>query len=295
MAIGAFWFSAMSLFVKLAGRDGLPTAQIVVVRAALTLLFSYVGVQRATGATLLGTHRRLLFLRGLFGCLALNCFYYSLVHLPLGEATLIQYTNPVFAALLAAWLLGERVGRGEGFALAASLVGVAVIAQPAFLFGGNASPIPPLQIGIALAGAVLSGSAYVIVRRIGTREHSATVVFYLPLVTLPLTLPFAVPGWVWPTALQWFWLMCLALTMQAAQVFLTRGLQLERTARATAVSYLQIVFAGLLGAIFLAERPDRWTLLGAMIIVGSTLALALARPRRPVPPAGQPDAAIDAA
>jgi drug/metabolite transporter (DMT)-like permease len=280
MAIGAFWFSVMSLLVKLSGQR-LSSVQVVFVRAVFTLGLSVVLVRRAKVPPL-GQQRGLLVLRGLFGCVALSCFYYSLVHLPLAEATVVQYTNPVFTALLAAWLLRERLRWPEALCAAASLAGVVLVTRPALLFGG-ASTIPTTAALVALAGAVCSAAAYVVVRRIGPAEHPLVVVLYLPLVTVPLTAPFLIGHWIWPTPQEWGWLVGVGITTQIAQLHMTRGLQLETASRATAVGYLQIVFAAVWGAIAFGQLPDGWTMLGALVIVGSTLAVARLSRAAPAP------------
>ncbi len=276
MAIGAFWFSIMSLLVKLAGRGGLPSQEIVLVRAVLTLALSWASLRHA-GIAPWGTRRDLLLLRGVLGCFALTCFYFSIVHLPLGEATLIQYTNPVFATLLAALFLGERIGRREVLCLLASLVGVVLVTRPAFLFGGATAALNVQHVLVAVIGAFCSGAAYVVVRRMGTSEHRLVVVFYLPLVTVPLTIPFAATTWRMPVGWEWLVLFGVGVTTQIAQVHMTRGLQLERAARATATGYLQIVFAGVWGVLLLDERPSAWTIAGAVVVLGSVLAVARAR------------------
>ena len=278
MAIGAFWFGVMGLLVKLAGR-GVPSHQIVLVRALFTLVLSWWGVRAAGVRPLWGHQRPLLLIRGLFGAIGINCFYYSLVHLPLGEATLIQYMNPVFATLLAAWWVGERIRGGEVVCLVASLVGVVLITRPGFLFGASGGTIDPLHAGVALLGAVCSGAAYATVRKLGPREHPSIVVFYLPLVTLPLAVPFSLVAWTPPSGSEWLLLIGVAVTTQMAQVYMTRGLQAETAARATTTGYLQIVFAGAWGALLLGERPSAWTLAGAAVIVGSTLLLAVGKSR----------------
>lgn len=272
MAIGAFWFSIMGLLVKIAGRR-MASMEIVVFRGVLTLALSWWSLRRA-GIAPWGTHRRLLLLRGILGSIGLMCFFYSIVHLPLGEATLIQYMNPVFATLLAAIFLKEHLRVAEIACLALSLTGVLFIARPAALFGAAAAPTNPLHIAIAVTGAFCSGAAYAVVRKMRTSEHSMVIVFYLPLLTLPLALPFAIAEWRWPDGWEWLLLIAVGITTQLAQVSMTRGLQLERTARATTTGYLQVVFAVLWGAVLLGEIPDVWTLAGAVTIIGSTLVLS---------------------
>lgn len=278
MAIGAWWFAVMGLFVKLAGRR-LPSSQIVLVRAGLTLAMSWWAVRQAPVASIWGNNRRLLLVRGALGAIGINCFYWSLVHLPLGDATLIQYTNPIFATVLAALWVGERVRFAEMLCLAAALVGVVLITRPGFLFGSAASPYATRDVAIALFGAVGSGAAYAAVRKMGTGEHPAVIVFYLPLVTFPISIPFATTAWLMPRGVEWLLLLGVGAATQAAQVYMTRGLQAETAVRATTTGYLQIVFAGMWGALLLGERPSPWTLVGATIIVGSALVLAFGRVR----------------
>src|SRR5262245_48468372 len=232
VAIGAFWFSLMSVFVRLAGRR-MPSMEVVLWRGIGTLVLSWVAL-RSAGVPLWGTNKRMLLLRAGLGWLALSCFYFSLVHIPLGEATLIQYMNPLFATLLSAVFLGEHVGRSEVACVAASLTGVVFIAQPRALFGTGGGSIAPGHLAIALLGAFCTGAAYTAVRRMATTEHRLVVVFYLPLVTVPLTLPFAAADWRWPHGWEWALLAAIGITTQLAQVYFTRGLQLERAARATA-------------------------------------------------------------
>ena len=283
MAYGAFWFSVMSLLVKIAGQR-LPSIEIVLVRAVITLALSYALVRRAK-LPVWGNRRSLLVFRGLLGAAALTCFYFSIVHLPLAEATVIQYTNPVFVAIMAGVMLGEKLGRRELIGVAASMAGVLLIARPSMLFGAS-TPLNPVHVVIAVAGALFSATAYVTVRKLRDIDHPLVVVFYFPIVTVPLVLPFAVRGWIWPTPMEWLVLMGVGTSTQIAQVYMTRGLQLEPAGRATAVGYLQIVFAALWGVLLLGERPDRWSLLGAAIIIGGTLLVSLTR--RPARQAAAP-------
>ena len=283
MVLGSFWFSVMSLLVKLAGRT-LPTLELVLVRGVLTLALSAAIVGRA-GFAPFGTRatRPLLLARGAIGTIALSCFYLSIVHLPLAEASVIQYTNPVFTALLAAAVLRERIGWREVLGVLAGLAGVVLIARPAALFGGT-TRLDPHWLGIALLGAFCSATAYVVIRAIGAREHAQVVVLWLPMLTVPLTAPFAIAQWRWPTVREWPLLLAVGVTTQLGQLELTKGLQREKAGRATAIGYVQIVFSALWGALVFKERPGVWTLAGASVILGSTLLVAAtsgrASPRR---------------
>ena len=275
MLVGAFWFSVMSVLVKLAGQR-LPSMEIVFFRGILTLALSYAIVRRARITPVFGVNRRLLLQRGVLGAAALACFLFSLTHLPLAEATLIQYMNPVFAILVAHWWFGERMGRGEWIALGASLLGVLLITRPALLFGGVASEIHPGHALIALMGAAFSGSAYATIRQM-PHERPEVVVLYLPLMSVPMSLPFIASGWHAPTTGEWLLLIAIGLATQLAQTSMTKGLQVEKTARATMVGYVQIIFAGAWGAMLFGETITSWTVLGALIVLTGMLSLIIVR------------------
>ena len=276
MAVGAFWFSLMSVCVKLAGQR-LPSMEIVLFRGLLTLGLSYAIIRRQRLANPWGTHRPLLLLRGTLGAAALCCFMFSLTHLPLGEATLIQYTNPVFAIAIAALWFHERMRAAEFAALAGALAGVLLVTRPSLIFGGIGGHIPVWYAVVAVLGAAFSGAAYATIRRL-RGENPDVVVLYLPLMQIPMSVPFIASSWSWPTAWEWLLLIGVAVTTQLAQLNMTRGLQLERTARATTTGYLQIVFAGIWGVMIFGEHPGLWTVAGALVILGSTVALVVMHP-----------------
>jgi drug/metabolite transporter (DMT)-like permease len=289
MAVGALSFSIMAALVKLAGQT-LPTMEVVLARSLVTGGLSYVALSRR-GIPFLGKEPRLLVARGVLGFFALSCFYYAVVQLPLADATVIQYTNPIFTALIASVALGEALRRGEVVLTVSSLAGVLLVARPSFLFGGSTTSLDPLGVTAALCGAVFSASAYVMVRRL-RREEPMVVVFWFGLMSILMSLPFLAHGSTrLPVGWEWLILLGVGLSTHFGQVFLTRGLQLEPAGRATAVGYLQILFAALWGLLIFGERPDAWTGAGAAVIVLCTWLLTRTRAVTPtVAPGGGPPA-----
>lgn len=273
MIVSALAFSAMTALVKLAGQR-LPSQELVAARAIVSLVLSY-GLLRRAGVSPWGVDRRWLWVRGGLGFAGLSCVYGAVTHLPLAEATVLQYLHPPITALLAGLFLGEAVTRRIGFATAASLLGVVLIARPAFLFGTATRALDPFWVGVALLGATFSAAAYVVVRKLSSGgEHPLVIVFYFPLVTVPASIPTVVPRFVMPEGLEWAVLIAIGVATQIGQVSLTRGLAVLPAAHGTALSYLQVVFAGLLGIAFFGERPDGFALAGAALVVGSALFLA---------------------
>lgn len=275
MALSALAFAGMAACVKAVGAR-LPSQEIVFARALVSLVLSFALLRRA-GVPLLGTRRRLLLLRGLFGFAGLSCVFYAVTHLPLAEATVLQYLHPLFTAVLAALVLREAVGRGVLLGLPLSLLGVLLVAHPAAVFGGGGAALPTLPVAVAVAGAFFSGCAYVCVRRLSATEHPLVIVLYFPLVTVPATLPTLVGGAVWPRGVEWAGLLAVGVLAQVGQVALTHGMRLEPAARATALSYLQVVFAAGLGALLFGEWPDGAALAGAGLVLAGSFAAGRSR------------------
>jgi len=275
MISSALAFSAMTVFVKLAG-ERLPSQEIVFARALISLVLSYALIRRA-GLSPWGHDRKWLWFRGLLGFAGLSCVYGAVTHLPLAEATVLQFLHPPITALLAGFFLREAVSRRIIGASLLSLVGVVLVARPSMLFGEAATPLDPFWVGVALGGAFFSAAAYVVVRRLSASEDPLVIVFYFPLITVPAALPALASQFVWPVGLEWLWLLGVGIATQIGQVSLTRGLGWLPASRGTALSYLQVVFAALWGLLVFGDQPDELTILGGGLVIASSLWVARER------------------
>lgn len=275
MALAALFFSLMSLGVKVAGQT-LPTGEIVFARVLVTLMVS-IAVLRFTRTPMWGVNRRLLVLRGTFGFLALNAFFYSVVHLPLAEATVLHFMSPVFTAVVATRWLGEKLGIREVVGGAISFAGVLVFASPGRegFTGGLGSTF---AVAVGLSGALVSAFAYSSVRELRRTDDPNVVVFYFPLVALPLSIPMLLVDCRWPVGHEWLLLLGVGLATQIAQMCLTRAIHLEPAGRVAGVSYLQIAFSTGWNVLVFGQWPTLQGLVGiALIVVGTTVVIR-ARP-----------------
>jgi drug/metabolite transporter (DMT)-like permease len=272
MLLSAAAFAAMTAAAKLVG-GRLPVFEIVFVRALFSVLLTSWLLRRAR-VPLLGSQRPLLALRGVLGFLGLSCSFYAVIHLPLAEATLLQFMHPLFTVGLAALLLREPIGRSLVLGIPLALAGLLLVVRPGFLFGGAEAPLEPFAVGVALAGAFVAACAYVTVRQlVSTGEHPLSVVFSFPAVTVVLTLPLMWRDFVWPQGAEWLVLAAVGVFAQTGQMALTRGIQLLPASRATPYSYTQIVFASALGVALFGETPDALAALGgALVLAGAWLA-----------------------
>lgn len=272
MMLAALLFSLMTACAKLIGHR-IPPAEIVLVRTVFSLVVT-LALLRHRRLPVLGTHRALLFARGAFGFVALMCLFFALPRLPLAEATLLQYMNPVFVAILAVPFLGEHLGRRGMIALAGCMLGLLLVVKPSLVFGGGVVSLDAVAVVVALVGALFSSLAYLCIRRLAGREAPLTVVFYLPLVSLPAAALLTLHAPVWPSPREWMLLISIAVLTQFAQVALTKGLSLEPAGRATTVGYLQVVFAAGWGAVLFGQFPDALSLVGAAAILLSVVMLS---------------------
>jgi drug/metabolite transporter (DMT)-like permease len=118
-----------------------------------------------------------------------------------------------------------------------------------------------------LGGALGSGVAYTLVRKLVATEHSSVIVLYFPLVCIPGTLILGAEDFIWPTATGWVILAGIGCFTQLGQVALTKAMQWDSASRATSLSYVQILFAAVLGWCFFDETPAFTTLLGSGFIL----------------------------
>jgi drug/metabolite transporter (DMT)-like permease len=275
MMLSAFAFSIMTVLVKLVG-ERLPSQEIVVARAIVSLVLSWSLLRRA-GVSPWGEDKLWLWIRGGLGFAGLSCVYAAVTHLPLAEATVLQYLHPAITALLAGLFLREVITPRILIATAISLVGVVLVARPTLLFGEAAVPLEPIWVMAAIGGATFSAAAYVVVRRLSQHEDPLVIVFYFPLVTVPLAIPTMLPNFVWPEGIDWLLLLGVGLTTQVGQVSLTRGLAILPASQGTALSYLQVVFAAIWSVMIFGEDLGGWTLVGGALVISSAFWLARGR------------------
>ena len=265
MLVGTLFFSVMSVFAKLAG-ERLPTMELVLARVIVTLIMSWWVIKRI-GIDPWGNNKKLLLLRGFAGFMGLSCYFYAIAHLPLADATVIQFCNPMLAALIAVFALKEQLRMVDVLAAVCSMAGVVLVAQPTFLFASGA-PLDQVAVGVGIVGAIFSAIAYVVIRRLGSTEHHMVVVFYFPLVTGPASLPvLAFEGLVLPQGFEWLLLLGIGVAAQLGQIQITQGFKLETAGRASSVTYLQIVLAYTWGVLLFGEYPNAISILGALLIL----------------------------
>ncbi|MCE2570729.1 DMT family transporter [Motilimonas eburnea] len=269
MLLSALGFAIMSACVKLVSQYHIPVLEIVAARALVSLLLSYLDVKRK-GISPWGEQKGWLFARGAVGALALICVYYSIATLPLAEATLLQYLHPVFTALIALLFLKEPILHSTKLCICLSLVGLGIMISPG-LGLDPAAGLPWFSIVIALLGAFGSAVAYVIVRKLSRTEDSSVIIMYFPLIALPLSLILLGDDFVVPPPEALVLLLFVGIFTQVGQVGLTKAMQSESASKATAYSYVQVLFSMLFGWLIFSELPSIYSWIGGSFILMGAL------------------------
>jgi drug/metabolite transporter (DMT)-like permease len=269
MLMSAFAFSLMSSCVKLVSTYGIPVFEIVAARAIVSLIISYVDVKRKK-ISVWGNNKKLLIARGVAGSLALICVYFSVATLPLAEATILQYLYPVFTVILALLFLREKIHISTIICIFCCFMGTLLIVAPGMTFE-NATELPTLSVVAALLGALGSAIAYVIVKRLSASEDSSVIIFYFPVVALPLSIFLLGSDFVMPDKEALLLLLFVGIFTQVGQIGLTKAMQTEVASKAAAYSYVHVVFSIILGWLLFSEFPSAWTLAGGILIIVGAL------------------------
>jgi drug/metabolite transporter (DMT)-like permease len=273
-------FAIMAVMAKIVSHH-IPGPQAAFVRFATGVVVT--GAMWATGRIDLRPRRwGWLFARGLFGGTAVVCYFSALQRIAVGEATLLNYTQPVFTMLGAWMLLGERPPRRALFALPLTLVGVTLIVG---LKPGDLAARAGFGPLLGLTSAVLSGVAVTSIRAArrvmpdGPPPETAWSVFFSftaigLLVTLPAVLP-PLGGWVTPSAGDWALLLGVGVSSVLAQLLMSEALQHVRVGAAGVITQLTAVLTIGAGALFLGDRLSPSFLSGALLTLGGVALVVL--------------------
>ncbi|KYQ92295.1 hypothetical protein DLAC_06257 [Tieghemostelium lacteum] len=284
MVFSSFLFSIMALLVKVLSKE-LSSLEIGFLRSFYGF-FACLIILRILNINPLGDkqYRHLLFIRGLSGTFSLIAYFLTLTVLQLSEAVIISFTSPVITAALAAIVLKEKWGKFEALCACLSLVGVVIVAKPAFLFHSAAaagSDLPGTKklifYLIGLSGACFTAISYITVRKVGPGTNPFILVCYFSAVGSIVHFPaiFIFQKFVWPSWGAWGIITLMGIIAVIAQASVNRGLQLEKASKAAAMNYIQIVFTLIWELIFLHESVDLITLGGTALILSCSVINAL--------------------
>jgi len=249
--------------MAIAGRElsaELTTFEILFFRSLVGLV-AVVIVLRRSGWTqvkthMFGTHliRNVSHFCGQYG------WFYGIALIPLTEVFAIEFTVPIWTAILATIILGERTNPLRVVAMAMGFIGTLVILRPGIAI------VSPAALAV-LGGALAYAFSHVFTKRLAATQTPLCILFYMTLIQLPLGLVMALPHWVWPSTRSYPWVAVVALTALSAHYCLARALRLADATVVMALDFLRLPLIAVIGFFYYREPLNGWVLAGAAIVL----------------------------
>ena len=278
----AGWLALM-LILTVAGRETtreLNVFQIMEVRSILGFCMLYPLIRMNGGFAAMKTSRPLQHIaRNLIHYAAQLGWFFALTLIPLGQVVSIEFTMPIWTAILAAAFLGERMTVWKIAAIVLGIVGVIVIVRP------STGEINPGQL-IALAAAVGFGISIAMVKSLTRTEHTLAIIFWMLVVQSAAGFFPALYVWIWPSAWAWGWIVVIAFCGTFSHYCMARAMLYADATVVLPMDFLRVPLTAAAGWLLYSERMDMFTVLGATLILTGNLlnlkaaGLAPARVRR---------------
>jgi drug/metabolite transporter (DMT)-like permease len=271
----AGWLALM-LIVAIAGRETLRELnvfQVMEVRSILGFLMLYPMVHRHGGFAAMRTARPLQHIgRNLIHYAAQLGWFFALTLIPLGQVVSIEFTMPIWTAILAASFLGEHMTAAKIAAIVLGVIGVVVIVRPA------AGEINPGQL-IALAAAVGFGISIAMMKSLTRTEKTLAIIFWMLVIQSAAGFLPALYVWRWPSAYAWGWMVVLAFCGTFSHYCMARAMLHADATVVLPMDFLRVPLTAVAGWLIYSERLDIYTVLGAtLILTGNLLNLRAVTP-----------------
>jgi drug/metabolite transporter (DMT)-like permease len=268
MIIATFFFAFMGMFVKL-GSPYFSEIELVFYRSFISLIFIILIIVNKK-ISLKTNFKKLHFYRSFVGFLSLLAFFYAISHLPLSTAISLNYTSPLFVALLITFFLNKKPSFYVCCLLLIGFFGAFLILKPTLI--GNSA----FAGFIGLLSGFGAGLAYLFMAQLGkVNEPDTRVVFYFTLLSsICAGLLMLLEDTNTEIFQHWWLLLGLGASATIAQLALTKAYRVGNTLKNAGLSYLTILFSSILGLIVFSETLDILSLVGILLIIISGIVVS---------------------
>ncbi len=263
--IAALGFSLMTFFVRLSG--DVPTMEKAFFRNAFAAVVSFILLKRE-GEKFHVERRNIrdILCRCVFGTVSLIANFYAIDKIGIADANMLNKLSPFFAILLSIPILKERPRKVDVLTTTIAFLGALLIIRPGY---GLTNSFPAL---IGLSGGFGAGLAYVYVRKLGKNgEKTPVIVLCFSLFSCAFCIPFMVPSFVMLSLKQLLFLILAGLSATVGQFGITTAYRYAPAKEISVFDYTQVVFATLLGILFLHEVPVLLSVAGYIVIIGTAV------------------------
>jgi drug/metabolite transporter (DMT)-like permease len=216
--------------------------------------------------------------RTLIAVFGLTAWFHALAITPLASASALSFSAPIFATVLAVLVLGERVGGARWFAVFLGVAGMLVILRPGLI----AVELGPL---LAVTAALSRGVILIIIKVLSRTDSSVTILAYVMVLFVPLSLVQALLVWQWPSPEAWMWLLGIGVIGTASALMMTQAIKEAETSVVMPLFFFQLVWMSVIGFAVFGEIPSVFTWIGGAMIIasGTFIAYRESRAKRAAP------------
>ncbi len=257
MLLSAICFTAMNVLVKYLSHFG--GAQLVFFRAIGSLFFT-MSYLLWYNIPVLGNQKKLLIFRGLVGVTSMGLFFMSVQYLPIGSAVSLRYMSPIFATILAVLFLREQVKPIQWLFFIMAFGGVLMIK-------GFDSNIDSLGFLLVLGSALFSGAVYVLINKIGNRDHPVVIVNYFMWISVVVGGVLSIFSWITPIGVEWITLLSLGVFGYFGQLFMTKAFQSQATNKVVSLKYIEVIFTMIAGIFLFSDQYPILSLVGTLLVI----------------------------
>ncbi|MCR5087555.1 MAG: DMT family transporter [Lachnospiraceae bacterium] len=264
--IGAgFCFALMTFFVRMAG--DLPTIQKAFFRNVVAVFVAFVLLLRSNeGFRIQKGSIPGLLARSFFGTCGILCNFFAADHLHIADASILNKLSPFFAIAVSYFILKEKANAVEWLSVVLALIGAAFVVKPT-------AGIKSLYGLVGVAGGLAAGLGYTFIRYLGRRgERGPVIVLWFSLFSCFATAPSLLFDYHPMSGEQLLFLLLTGLSATGGQLCITKAYTKAAAKEISVFDYSQVIFAAVLGWIFLSEFPDKYSWLGYAIIIGTAVA-----------------------
>ena len=270
MLLATFTFAMMKVFVKYLPH--IPPIEIILFRSIISLAISWILLAKQN-VPVLGNNRMVLIFRGASGAIALTLNFYLIQQIPLATVSVLTYMAPVFSTIIGIYLVREKVLPMQWAFFLISFVGILVVQ-------GFDVRISGLHLTLGILTSFFMGLAYNFVRKLNTTEHPLVIIFYFPLVLMPIASIWSYFVWVQPQGWDWFYLIMVGISTQVAQFFMTKSYQSAEISKVSILNYIGMIYSLLFGYFLFDETFNFLTYLGMLLVLAGVISNVILKRRK---------------
>ncbi|MEP4093517.1 DMT family transporter [Reichenbachiella sp.] len=235
--------------------------EIIFFRSVIPLMLCLYGLSKLQ-INHWGNNKVLLISRGIFGGTSLLLIFYLLQKIPFATVTTFRYLGPIFSLFFGILWLNEKLKTSQWIYMAIALLGAVLVKG----FNGQINMID-FMTGIIMA--ISAGLVTVIIKKMKGLEHPLVIIFYFPLVLLPISGTYSYFYWVQPVGLDWLILLVIGILTQLAQYYLTVSIHSGALSKVVPIQYSGIIISIVFGYFIFDESLGYLSLVGIFLVVSS--------------------------